>query len=498
MDVALLNEELEQNIARRQAIRSEHRGNTLPADLKGEFETLTKRSEALINLIEVEKQKLYDKQLDEQKAYLDEPVYKAPKAVTFDGDSADMKQLSKAGWDLKGGYVSRRTAFGVDVPMYAEEVLFGPMPKDEERKDYFRQVRHIFQPEYRDAWVKWISSPFIKMGGMASFSQLSSAEQKALSEGVDASGGYTVPPDIQAEIGGRRSQVSIMRQLATVKQTNRDSWQMPMYAPNSSSPNIFADGFVAAWVGETPSQSDIDPTFEMFTIAVKKLRAKTTLSNDLIADSVGNLLADLAGRGGRSLGLKEDEGFIAGGASVHEPIGILSHSLALTATSSSGMAYDVEGTTSNSISNTVSDAGSAPKIKALTYTLPSQYAGNASWIMRRGIQGDIAALVDANGRPFWNSYLESGFGRPQMVIEGAPVFNSEFVGTDGSVSAGPSTIPLIYGDISAYHIIERSQLSVRILNERYADTDQTGLILFARVGGGLWNYDAIRTGIIAS
>jgi HK97 family phage major capsid protein len=499
MDVALLNEELEQNVVRRQRIRDQHAGPTMPADAKSEFETLTKRSEALINLIEVEKQKVYDKQLDEQKAYLDEPVYKTPRSMAFDGDSADTKQLLSAGWEVKGGMITRRTSFGMEVPMYGEEVLRGPLPDDQERKEYFLKTRHVFQPEYRDAWIKWLNSPFIKMGGMAAFSQLSNAEQKALSEGLDPNGGYTVPPDIQAEIGGRRAQVSIMRQLATVRQTNRDVWQQPMYAPASSTNrNIFSDGFIADWVGETPTQSDIDPSFEMFIINIRKLRAKTTLSNDLIADSVGNLLSDLSARGGRSLGLKEDQGFIAGAGGSLEPLGILNHNLALTATSSDGMAYDVEGSSSNAISNSVSDAGSAPKIKAMTYTLPSQYAGNASWIMRRGIQGDIAALVDANGRPFWNSYLESGFGRPQMVIEGAPVFNSEFVGTDGNISTTAATIPLIYGDISAYHIIERSQLSVRILNERYADTDQTGLILFSRVGGGLWNYDAIRTGIIAA
>lgn len=498
MDVTLLNEELEQNVSRRQSIRDENKGKVLPEALRSEFDTLTKRAGALIDLIEVEKQKANDAELERQRAYLDEPVYKVPHAMNFDGDRADVKQLLKAGWDSKNGMIVRKTSFGVEMPMYSEDVLFGPLPEDDDGKDYFRKTRAIFQPEYRDAWIRLMSSPYLKGGTELARSTLSQADQKALSEGLDTAGGYTVPPDVQAEIGGRRAQTSIMRQLCTIRQTNRDQWQMPMFAPNSTSPNIFADGFVAAWVGETPSQSDIDPSFEMFTIGIKKLRAKTTLSNDLIADSTGNLLAELASRGGRSLGLKEDEGFIAGAGTPLEPLGVLSHSLALTLTTSSGMAFDVEGTTANSISNTTTDAGSATKIKAGSYTLPSQYAENATWLMRRGIQGDIAGLIDANGRPFWNSYLESGFGRPVLSIEGAPVRNSEFMGNDGSVSVGPSTIPLVLGDFREYYIIERTQLSVRVLNERYADTDQTGLILFSRVGGGLWNFDAFRTGIIAS
>jgi HK97 family phage major capsid protein len=498
MNIKLLNEELEQNVARRQAIREQHKGNVLPAESREEFETLTKRGEALVNLIEVEKQKSWDKSLDEQKAYLDEPVYKVPRAMNFDGDSADRKQLIGAGYEVKGGMIVRKTSLGQAIPMYSEEVLFGPLPQDNGRKEYFQSVRRIFQPDYREAWIKFMGSPMLRMGESAAFVSLSATEQKALSEGLDASGGYTVPPDIQAEIGGRRAQTAVMRRLCSIRQTNRDQWQMPMFAPNSTSPNIYADGFVAAWVGETPTQADIDPSFEMFTIGIKKLRAKTTLSNDLIADSIGSLLSELSVRGGRSLGLKEDEGFIAGAGTPLEPLGILSHPVALTVVASSGMAVDVEGTTANSISNTVSDAGSAPDIKSMAYALPSQYAANATWLMRRGIQGDVAALVDANGRPFWNSYLESGFARPQMIIEGFPVENSEFMGTDGSVSAGPSTIPLLVGDFREYFIIERTQMSVRVLNERYADTDQTGLILFARVGGGLWNFDAFRTGIIAS
>jgi HK97 family phage major capsid protein len=273
-----------------------------------------------------------------------------------------------------------------------------------------------------------------------------------------------------------------------------------MIKPNSTAAtrNIYTDDFVAAWVGETPSQASIDVEFELFEISVKKLRAFTLLSNDLIADSVGALISELSGRGGRALGLKEDEGFIAGAGTTLEPSGILSHPLALTLVSSNGMAYDVEGTTANTISNTTTDAGSAPKIKQLVYRLPSQYAGNARWLMRRTVQGAVAGLVDNAGRPFWNSYLESGFGRPAMVIEGFPVENSEFVGADGSVSTGPATIPLIFGDFSEYTIVERQQLSVRVLQERFGDTDQTGLFLWSRVGGGLWNYDAIRTGIIAS
>ncbi len=501
LKLTLLNEELEQNVRRREDIRETHKGKkVLPDDVRGEFDQLTRRSDALIDLIMVEKQRSDDAKLEKDRSFLDEPERIVPHSFEGNGESDDVKRLVKSGWEAKNGILYAPTSFGTMQAMYPEEVLYGPMPTgpaQAETRNYMAQTRATFRAEYRTAWINWLKNS--AFGESRAFSMLDIAEQKALSEGVDANGGYTVPPDVQAELGGRRAQQSVMRSLATVRQTNRDVWQMPMVAPNSTSTadrNIYSDGFVGAWVGETPTQTDIDITFEMFTIPIRKVRAKTTLSNDLIADSVVNLLGELTQRGSRNLALVEDKGFIAGSGLSNEPLGILNHPLALTLASSDGMGVDVEGSVANSISNSISNAGSAPLIKALAYTMPSQYAENATWLMRRGIQGDIAALVDANGRPFWNSYLESGFARPALVIEGAPVRNSEFMGTDGNISTTAATIPLLYADFREYYIIERSGFSVRILNERYADTDQTGLIIFARVGGGLWNYDAFRTGLI--
>ncbi len=498
-DLTLLREELDQNVARRQAIRSENKGAVLPEALRSEFEQLAGRSEALVSLIEVEKQKKSDALLDEQRAYLDEPTHHVQHPIN--ADDAGRRSLLQAGWSVKAGTwyapttLKERDGSPRMQAMYNEDVLFGAIPTDDvDAAHYVKQTRAVSQPEYRAAWVKWIRNSGDK-------SYLTQREFAALSEGNDGAGGFTVPADLQADLMARRAQESVMRSLATVRTTSRDRWATPAIKPNATdtaSRNIYSDGFVGAWVGETPTQADIDPAFEMFEIAIKKARAKTTLSNDLIADSTGNLLATLSASGARNLALVEDKGFIQGAGTPLEPLGILSHPLALTAVASDGMAVDVEGSVANTISNSISNTGSAPLIKGLVYKLASQYIANASWLMRRSTQGEIAGLVDANGRPFWNSYLDSGFTRPLMSIEGFPVYNSEFVGADGSVSAGPSTIPLIFGDLSAYQIIDRAQISVRVLQERYADTDQTGLVLWSRVSGGLWNYDAIRTGVILS
>lgn len=497
MDLALLNSELEDIVAKRGLIRDKHKGATMPEEARAEDQGYHERAQKIRFLIEEEKQRIRDAEFDGLVNWMEKPEHLIPKAINPDDEGKRL--LNRAGWEIRNGMVYAPTSSGKPIAIYPEEVLFGPVPeRDPEAAKYMNQTRAIMQPDYRDAWVKWMRSPSRNDG--AALARLTPAEQNALSEGDDAAGGYVVPPDIQAEIMMRRAADSVMRRLATVRQTSRDQVVIPAIAPNATAAdrNIYSNGFVGTWVGETPAFSETDPTFEQMNISIKMARAATKMSNNWLADAAGNMLAELSQSGGQNLALVEDKGFIQGAGTALEPLGFLNHPLARTATSSNGMAYDVEGSTSNTISNSVSDAGSAPKIKRLTYTLPSQYVGNASWLMTRAVMGSVAALVDGNGRPFWNTYMESGFGRPQMVIEGAPVFNSEFMGADGSVSTTAATTPLAYGDFSAYRIYERQQISVIVLRERFADTNQTGIILLSRVGGGLWNYDAIRTGYIAS
>lgn len=496
-DLALLNSELEDIAGKRALIREKHRGATMPEEARREDEGYTERARKIVFLIEEEKQKDRDREFDNLAGYMSDPHHVVPRPLNPDDDGRRM--LNRAGWEIRNGIVMAPTSSGKHVEMFGEEVLFGPLPdKDADAAKYFRQTRAAFQPEYRPAYINWLRSPY-RNDGMA-FSMLTSQEQNALSEGADGQGGFLVPPDVQAEMLVRKAQMSIMRRLATVRTTSRDKLLFNAMAPNATAAdrNIYSDGFVGTWVGETPAFSETDPAFEQLEVSIKKIRVATKMSNDWLADAVGNVLADLIRAGARNMALVEDKGFIAGDGGALQPQGILSHPLALTVTSSNGMAYDVEGTTSNTISNTVSDAGSSPKIQAMAYTLPSQYVENASWIMRRSVEGKVRALVDANGRPIWLSYNEGGLsGSPRRIMD-APVYNSEFVGADGSVSTTPATTPLIYGDISAYVIGDRAQISTVLLRERFADTDQTGLILFERAGGALWNYDAIRTGIIAS
>jgi HK97 family phage major capsid protein len=207
------------------------------------------------------------------------------------------------------------------------------------------------------------------------------------------------------------------------------------------------------------------------------------MSTDWLADAGSNMLAFLSANGAENMALVEDNGLIAGTGANNTPVGILNSGITTA---------DVEGSTSDTISNTTSAAGSAPKITALEYLVPAQYVSGSSWLMRRAIEGDVRALVDANGRPYWLSATESGFGGTPRTIDGYPVYNSDSVPNDGT----NANKVMVFGNFGYYIIVQRAQISTTVLRERFADTDQTGIILSERIGGGCWNTDAFRIGIV--
>lgn len=479
-DLALLNNELADIRAERDLLRTKHPGATMPEEARARDKELTERAKKVTFLIEEENQAARDHMFEETAKFMDEPRYQINRAVNPDDEGR--AAMKRAGWEANGGMITRRTSMG-EVSFCPEEVMFGPIPtNDPEASQHYKQTRAIFQPEYRSAYVKWIRN---RSGSDSlAFSQLTSAEQNALSEGTQAGGGFLVPPDVQAEILARLPQTSVMTRLARTIPTSRDYVQFPAVAANSSSGSIYSSGFVGGWVGETPAFSETDPTFEQFTIPVKKARVATKLSNDWLADAAANMLAFLAQNGAENLGLVRDNGLIAGNGASNQPLGLLNASITTV---------DVEGSTTDTISNTVSNAGSTPKIVNLTYQLPSQYAGSAQFLFCRAVEGAIFGLVGADGRPVWHPAGVAGLasGAPRQLL-GYSINNSEFVPDDGT----NANKVIVFGDFRNFIIAQRAAMSTVVLRERFADTDQTGIILFERIGGGVWNTDAFRFGIV--
>ena len=67
-----------------------------------------------------------------------------------------------------------------------------------------------------------------------------------------------------------------------------------------------------------------------------------------------------------------------------------------------------------------------------------------------------------------------------------------------AVQVLPQRVPLL-SPVRLRQLEDRLRVagnSAGLLNERFADTDQTGIILWERVGGDTWNVDAFRIGVV--
>ena len=179
------------------------------------------------------------------------------------------------------------------------------------------------------------------------------------------------------------------------------------------------------------------------------------------------------------MALVVDQGFVRGDGGPMQPQGIVNAPIP---------ALDVTGTTAHTISNSTVALGSATKIMNLQYALPSQYQNGAQWLLHRLTENDVRQLVNAMGAFIW----APGFDSPQPALLGKGVNKSDFV----THPASAGEFGLVYGDFSSYIIAERAMIPITILRERCADTDQTGIILWERVGGAPWNTDAFRLGSV--
>lgn len=433
--------------------------------------------------------------------WLDEPQRIVPFGTdaqdVANGEASGRKALIRRGWELKGDALSGTwyapTAAGVMVPMYEDDALFGSdkvrydgteRPEDESK--FVQVTRAAFAPGYRAAFMRSfrLAAKFAAQGEDAPWTmalmQMDADEKKALSAGSETTGGALVPPDTQATMIQRIAARAVMMRLATIVNTSRDKVKWPRVQAHATNGSVYSSGFVGGWVGEMPSWTDSDAAFGTFEVELHKASSRTKVGEDFVNDAESNVLAWLATNGAENLALVLDAAFIDGNGS-GRPVGLLSGGSSTT---------DISGTTADTISNTTADAGSAPKLIDLEYSLPEQYLPNARWLMRRSSEGRIRKLVDAQGRYMWGA---SGLNAPSRdELDGYPVERSPFLQAEGTNANKVAA----FGDLSAYIAVIRQQIAMRILNERFADADQLGVILNARAGGALSNEDALRIGIV--
>ena len=281
---------------------------------------------------------------------------------------------------------------------------------------------------------------------------------KSLNQTSDSGGGYFTPEDFQTTVIQKIANVAGVSGMVTQQPTSRDVVRWPKVKYDTD--NVDNSSLSLTWEDEADTATDTDPTpIGSISIQVKKARGRVLIDRELLEDSavdvtqlLSNLIADkvavdtdrraTVGSGGKTL-----EGFM-----INTDIP--------TVNSGSAGAFTMDG------------------IHDLVYTLPEQYAANATFMAKRLSMGAIRKLKDSSGRYLWEPSTQIG---TPATLDGYPVKSNEHVPAAASAARA-----MIFADFKRlYMLVTKAGLSIQRLDEKYADTDQVGFIFRIRLGGGV-------------
>lgn len=275
-------------------------------------------------------------------------------------------------------------------------------------------------------------------------------EQRALSAGVDAEGGYTLAPEqFLNQLLKNVDDAVYMRQWGTGFRVKSDK--------GLGVPVLDADPADADWTTELGTGSeDSAMAFGKRSLLAYPMAKRIKVSKTLLRYSELNVEQIVRERLGYKFGITWEKNMLTGDGT-NKPLGVF------TATAS-GISVARDVATGNGATAVTFDG-----LLNAKYALKGQYHPMAKWLNHRDGQREIAKLKDNDNQYLWReSVIE---GEPDRLL-GIPAFMSEFV---------PNTFTTglyvgILGDFSKYWYTDSLEMEIQNLKELYAETNQDGFI----------------------
>ena len=275
----------------------------------------------------------------------------------------------------------------------------------------------------------------------------------ALQVGVATEGGNITPTELDSAIVEALQDFNEFRPHVTLIQTKSDR-DLPIESTLGS----------AAWTAEEAAYNESDPAFGKITLGAHKLTRIVKVSEELVMDSIFDLLGYLGRNFGKAFGLAEETAIVAG-TGTGQPNGF--NTVATTGVTAAGAA-----------------AITASEMIDLYHSLGRPYRKNAIFTMADATLAFLRKLVDSNGQFIWQPGLQAGI--PDLLL-GKPVISSL------AMPAMASTLDSVsFGDLSYYYLAERSGRVLQVLIELYAGTGQIGYRGFERIDGDLVDTAAVK------
>jgi len=282
---------------------------------------------------------------------------------------------------------------------------------------------------------------------------LSADEVRSLNTATDTKGGYLVPETFSSTIIEKANELSFIRDLATV-------------TTSSSVENIPVEGDDCenGWIDEEGTYPESDPTISQVQLSAWKTGCIIKVTDEALQDTVPAIEGYVAMKFTKSTTKAEEAAFITGNG-VKKPTGILiTAEVGVTTASPTGI--------------------SADEIINLMTSLDAAYDPNAYLMMNKNTRAAIRKLKDSTGQYLW----VQGFAGNPDTFDQKPIRINKHM---PDIAAG--TKPIAYGDFKYYHIKDRTVMTMKRLDEKYADTGHVGFRVDKRVDGKLVLSEAIKT-----
>lgn len=310
--------------------------------------------------------------------------------------------------------------------------------------------------QYRQAFSRWLTAP--KGSGV---NTLSPEEQRALSQGTNSEGGFTVPQEqFIAELIKQMDNESVIRGLAR-------TFQVPQ-SQSIGAPTLSADPADNDWTSELlVGSEDSTMAFGKREMRPWPLAKYIKVSDKLLRASPLGMESIVRARLAYKQAVAHSTAFNTG-SGANQPLGLYTAS---TSGISTGRDVDVSAT----------NAYSADGFISARYTLRSGYWPNARWHMHRNMLAQVRKLksaLDQGGNYLWQPGLTVGAPNtfldfPYVVDEYAP----------STVTGITSQYVAILGDFSNYWIVDALDIRLQRLDELFALTNQVGFVIRSETDG---------------
>lgn len=267
----------------------------------------------------------------------------------------------------------------------------------------------------------------------------SDGERRALAEGSDSAGGFTVPDVLSARLIDRLRARSVVFQAGAVA--------VPLTSDRHVIARVASDP-APAWRLENAAIAESEPTFDAITIVPRSLAVLVKVSRELLADSL-NLETALPEILAAAMAAELDRVSLLGTGTAPQPRGVANFS-GLTASGFAG------GTLKY-----------ADLVKTRT-ALRSANSDATAFIMAPRDEGNLAAAVDTTGQPL----------QVPPAIAQTPMLTTTAIPTNGG--AGTNESMVLAGDWSKLMIAIRSQIQIEVSRELFSGFHQAAFIAHLR------------------